>query len=86
MDAGTKFSSSGNNNNLAWGKSGDGVDPSVVDGGRSNTVVRFRQVAGKGEQPTQLLPRILYAPRVNRVSEDRSYRQIAGRTQKGPWR
>jgi len=49
MDAGTKFSSSGNNNNLAWGKSGDGVDPSVVDGGRDNTVFQFRHAAGKGD-------------------------------------
>jgi outer membrane protein OmpA-like peptidoglycan-associated protein len=49
MDAGTKISLSGNNNNLAWGKSSDGVDPSVVDGGRGNTVVHFRHVPGKGD-------------------------------------
>jgi outer membrane protein OmpA-like peptidoglycan-associated protein len=49
MDAGTKISLSGNNNNLAWGKSSDGVDPSVVDGGRDNTILQFRHVAGKGD-------------------------------------
>src|SRR5215471_3973462 len=49
MDAGTKISLSGNNNNLAWGKSSDGVDPSVVDGGRDNTVFQFRHAAGKGD-------------------------------------
>src|SRR5215471_1934269 len=49
MDAGTKISLSGNNNNLAWGKSSDGVNPSVVDGGRANRVVQFRRVTGKGD-------------------------------------
>jgi len=49
MDAGTKISLSGNNNNLAWGKSSEGVNPSVVDGGRANKVVQFRRVTGKGD-------------------------------------
>jgi len=49
MAPGAKISLSGNNNNLAWGRSSDGVDPSVVDGGRANTVVHFRHVAGKGD-------------------------------------
>jgi outer membrane protein OmpA-like peptidoglycan-associated protein len=49
MDPGTKITLSGNNNNLAWGKTRDGVDPSVVDAGRANTVVHFRHVTGKGD-------------------------------------
>jgi outer membrane protein OmpA-like peptidoglycan-associated protein len=49
MDAGGKISLNGNNNNLAWGKYGDGADPSVVDGGGANTVFHFRHVAGKGD-------------------------------------
>jgi outer membrane protein OmpA-like peptidoglycan-associated protein len=49
MDAGTKISLSGNNNNLAWSKSSEGVDPSVVDGGRANSVVQFRRAVGKGD-------------------------------------
>jgi outer membrane protein OmpA-like peptidoglycan-associated protein len=49
MAAGTKISLSGDNNNLAWNKFGDGIDPSVVDGGRDNTVLQFRHVAGKGD-------------------------------------
>jgi len=49
MAPGAKISLSGNNNNLAWGKSSDGIDPSVVDGGRANTVVHFRHVAAKGD-------------------------------------
>ena len=55
MDAGTKISLSGNNNNLAWSKSSAGVDPSIVDGGRANRIVQFRHVAGKGDA-TQSVP------------------------------
>jgi outer membrane protein OmpA-like peptidoglycan-associated protein len=55
MGAGAKISLSGNNNNLAWGKSGDGVDPGVVDGGRANGVVQFRRVTGKGDATQSVL-------------------------------
>jgi outer membrane protein OmpA-like peptidoglycan-associated protein len=49
MAPGTKISLSGDNNNLAWAKSAGGANASVVDGGRANTVLQFRHVAGKGE-------------------------------------
>jgi outer membrane protein OmpA-like peptidoglycan-associated protein len=55
IDAGGKISLIGNNNNLAWGKSSEGVDPSVVDGGRSNRVVQFRRVVGKGDATQSVL-------------------------------
>jgi outer membrane protein OmpA-like peptidoglycan-associated protein len=55
MDAGTKISLSGDNNNLAWSKSAEGVDPSVVDGGRANRVVEFRRVAGNGDPAQSVL-------------------------------
>jgi outer membrane protein OmpA-like peptidoglycan-associated protein len=48
MAPGTKISLSGDNNNLAWAKSG-GANASVVDGGRANTVLQFRHVAAKGD-------------------------------------
>jgi outer membrane protein OmpA-like peptidoglycan-associated protein len=55
MDAGTKISLSGNNNNLAWGKFSEGVDPSVVDGGRVNRVVEFRRAAANGDATQSVL-------------------------------
>jgi len=55
MDAGTKISLSGDNNNLAWSKSTEGLDPSVVDGGRANRVVEFRRVAGNGDPAQSVL-------------------------------
>jgi len=55
MDAGTKISLSGDNNNLAWSKSTEGLDPNVVDGGRANRVVEFRRVAGNGDPAQSVL-------------------------------
>jgi outer membrane protein OmpA-like peptidoglycan-associated protein len=55
MDAGAKISLIGNNNNLAWSKSSEGGDPSIVDGGRANTVVQFRRAAGKGVSTQSVL-------------------------------
>ena len=55
MDAGTKISLSGDNNNLAWSKSTEGLDPNVVDGGRANRVVEFRRVAGNGDPAHSVL-------------------------------
>jgi hypothetical protein len=55
MDAGTKISFSGNNNNLAWSKSSEGVDPSIVNGGRANRVVQFRRVVGKDDSTQSVL-------------------------------
>ena len=55
MDAGTKISLSGDNNNLAWSKSTEGLDPSVVDGGRANRVVEFRRVARNGDATQSVL-------------------------------
>jgi outer membrane protein OmpA-like peptidoglycan-associated protein len=55
MDVGAKISLIGNNNNLAWGKSNEGVDPSVVDGGRANRVVQFRRVVEKGNSTQSVL-------------------------------
>ena len=45
MAAGAEISLRGSNNNLAWTRSTGGVDPIIVDGGRANRVVRFRQKA-----------------------------------------
>jgi outer membrane protein OmpA-like peptidoglycan-associated protein len=55
MAAGAKISLIGNNNSLAWSKSANAVEPSVVDGGRSNRVVLLRHVAVKGDA-TQAVP------------------------------
>jgi outer membrane protein OmpA-like peptidoglycan-associated protein len=45
MAAGAEINLRGSKNNLAWTRSTGGVDPSIVDGGRANRVVRFRHEA-----------------------------------------
>jgi outer membrane protein OmpA-like peptidoglycan-associated protein len=48
MAAGAEISLRGNNNNLAWSRLTAGVNPTVVDGGRTNRIVQFQHEVTKG--------------------------------------